>query len=287
MRFDTIPEEIKLLPKSFAMTKCFIEKGHVKKVPMSIYPKTKVSVTNPDTLYNWNDCVKRLCKDDYFDGICFAVSNNICCIDLDDCFDKIGNLSPFADNIVRNFTDTYIERSMSGNGLHIIFLCDVPINNIKTKQAEIYTNKHFITLTGDSINGVNVLKDKTRECKILYDYLISKRIKSIPHNEPKKVFFPVALSDDEVIEKAMRSKSGNKFEALYNGDWQSLNIGDNSQSAADISLCNSLAFWTGCNKSQMQRIFRSSGLYRNERKMDMAIDKAIAFNYRVYEGREV
>lgn len=47
---------------------------------------------------------------------------------------------------------------------------------------------------------------------------------------------------------------------LYGGNWQA--TGYPSQSKADMVLCMSLAFWTGKNYAQIDRIFRKSGLYR-------------------------
>ena len=38
--------------------------------------------------------------------------------------------------------------------------------------------------------------------------------------------------------------------------------GHASASEADLALCNALAFWTGKDASRMDRIFRSSGLFR-------------------------
>ena len=49
--------------------------------------------------------------------------------------------------------------------------------------------------------------------------------------------------------------------ALWNGEWEG-KFG--SQSEADLSLCCSLAFWTGKNKEQMDRLFRQSKLYREK-----------------------
>lgn len=46
---------------------------------------------------------------------------------------------------------------------------------------------------------------------------------------------------------------------MYDGNWQGKY---NSQSEADQALCNYLAFWTGCNAEQMDRLFRSGGLMR-------------------------
>jgi primase-polymerase (primpol)-like protein len=71
---------------------------------------------------------------------------------------------------------------------------------------------------------------------------------------------PTALSDAELIEKAMSAKNGAKFERLWNGS----TAGYESQSEADMALCCLLAFWTGNDESRMDRLFRESGLYREK-----------------------
>ena len=92
------------------------------------------------------------------------------------------------------------------------------------------------------------------------------------------------LSEREVIEKAENGKNGQVFLDLLNGNWKSLGIGDGTQSSADLKFANMLAFWCGCSEGIMRNIFRSSGMYRNERKMNLAIKKAIADCHTVYQG---
>lgn len=66
------------------------------------------------------------------------------------------------------------------------------------------------------------------------------------------------ISDAEVFQRIQGSKHRDKFNQLNSGD----TTGYPSQSEADLALCNMLAFWTGKNPEQMDRIFRGSGLYR-------------------------
>jgi primase-polymerase (primpol)-like protein len=73
---------------------------------------------------------------------------------------------------------------------------------------------------------------------------------------------------------------------LYAGDWQSLKIGDLTQSSADLSFCNRLAFWTNCDINMMIAIFEQSGLYRNQRKMMLAIRQAIQTCGSTYRPKE-
>ena len=47
--------------------------------------------------------------------------------------------------------------------------------------------------------------------------------------------------------------------ALWRGIWEDAH---DSQSEADLALCNHLAFWCGRNPARMDHLFRQSGLYR-------------------------
>ena len=70
---------------------------------------------------------------------------------------------------------------------------------------------------------------------------------------------PIDISDEEIVDKARSCKTGAAFQLLYSGGWQGIY---NSQSEADLALCNQLAFWTQRDAARMDRIFRSSGLMR-------------------------
>jgi transcriptional regulator with XRE-family HTH domain len=71
----------------------------------------------------------------------------------------------------------------------------------------------------------------------------------------------VYLDDQTLIEKAKSAKDGAKFTALWEGDIS----GYKSQSEADLALCCLLAFWTGGDYERIDRLFRQSGLYREDK----------------------
>ena len=71
------------------------------------------------------------------------------------------------------------------------------------------------------------------------------------------------MSDRDVVDKAISSKGGDTFKALYSG--QDL---QNNHSNSDMSLMNRLAFWCNGDKEQMLRIFATSGLFRENKSSD-------------------
>jgi primase-polymerase (primpol)-like protein len=68
------------------------------------------------------------------------------------------------------------------------------------------------------------------------------------------------LDDDTLLAKAQRAANGEKFRRL----WRGSTAGYSSQSEADLALCCLLAFWTGSDAGQMDRLFRQSGLMRGK-----------------------
>ena len=79
------------------------------------------------------------------------------------------------------------------------------------------------------------------------------------------------IADDILILKATLAKNGNKFKTLWDGvtlGYINKDTGKPDVSAADIALMNKLAFWTGGNPSQMERLFLRSGLGKRAKCID-------------------
>jgi len=71
---------------------------------------------------------------------------------------------------------------------------------------------------------------------------------------------PTTLSDDqELLQRAMLGRNGDKFRALWIGDTRAY---ASDHSRADLALCRYLAYWTGGDVARIDRLFRHSGLMR-------------------------
>jgi replicative DNA helicase len=92
------------------------------------------------------------------------------------------------------------------------------------------------------------------------------------------------MSDQDIIGKARGSKIGFDFEDLYNGD---ISKHGNDDSRADLALCSYIAFYTQ-DPAQIDRIFRSSGLYRDKWEREdyrrRTIETAIRGKSEIYSG---
>jgi putative DNA primase/helicase len=69
------------------------------------------------------------------------------------------------------------------------------------------------------------------------------------------------LDDDSVLARARSARNGERFRALFD---ESGLCGYASDSEADLALCLLLAFWTGRDVAQMDRLFRRSARMRDK-----------------------
>jgi len=69
------------------------------------------------------------------------------------------------------------------------------------------------------------------------------------------------VSDEELLEKILRSAQGTKLAALWRGQWEGAYA---SQSEADLALASMLAFWTQKDVSRIDALVRRSSLMRDK-----------------------
>ncbi len=220
-------------------------------------------------------------------GFVFSEDDPFTGIDLDDCLDLTGDPVPSAREIIDEF-NSYTEISPSGKGVKIFIVAAKRGSRCRSKaikgfaETEIYSKGRFFTVTGRLLPGCPPTVERRQEqldalCRRLWP----------PPPAPLPGFHG---SDDELIEKACTAANGERFKRLFEGD-TSPHGGDDS--AADLALCNYLAFWTGKDPDRMDRLFRRSGLMRekwDERRGDRTygqrtIDCAIASCSEVYTPR--
>ena len=133
-------------------------------------------------------------------GFVFSDKNDIAGIDLDGCFDEDDKLKPWAVPLVQTFYDTYMERSPSGKGLHIIFFAKLSLTGLKVvvdasgnpihvphgqipKEhpdyaggIEIYTSGRYFTVTWNRWNDASLdLEEHTADVQKLYNRLSAQR----------------------------------------------------------------------------------------------------------------
>ena len=269
--YEKIPEELKKLKQWV----CWCG----DKLPKNPHTGGNARSNDPKTWGTFQEAIKA--KDKYdFDGIGFEFAPPYFGVDLDKCIDKTDFIDEFVDGL-----QSYNELSKSGQGIHIICKGVLPEGGRRKGNVEMYSEGRYFIMTGRPYNeSYLTIEDCTEKIKPLH-------AKWIPKTQPAGIPKPIeklSLNDEEIIERARASKSGSLFQLLYQGEWQGLY---NSQSEADMAFCNLLAFWTQRDKSQMDRIFRQSGLMRAkwDRSQsgttygNITLDKAILSCKEVYQ----
>ena len=288
--YSAIPDELKALPQWCCWRK-EIRKGRPTKVPVDAKTGQLAESDNPDTWSTFPQAISHHEKHkEKVNGIGFFFSDSdpYTGIDLDKCIVN-GELAKEAQAVVFLF-DSYTERSISGEGLHIIIRGVKPGDRCKADDmdwcdhVEMYDKLRYFALTGDVYCGYHTIKSRQKELNEFYNELFPQRRKKEPQKQQRTRPEPnLFMSDQELIEKAMNSKNGAKFTALWNGDFS----GYESHSEGDLALCCLLAFWTGGDYDKIDRLFRQSGLYREkwerENYRSKTINKALENTTEFYD----
>lgn len=242
-------------------------------------------------------------------GIGVMFYDGLAGVDIDSHKWDDGN--PIADEVLELFKGTYIEKSPSGKGWHILFyvdygrlndagIIDDDLNLVGYKKknneldVESYLKGRYFTVTYSVEHPWFtdwVIRDMTDQ----YIVFLNKYM-AVEKPKPEvttRIVDAIDLSIEELIDKARTGDiNGTKFSALYDdGDLSAYN---NDHSAADQALCNYLAFWLGKDATKMDTAFRASALMRpkwdevhdgTRTYGDMTIDRAIQDQTDVYTGQ--
>ena len=264
--------------------------GRPTKIPYNAKTGGKAMSNNRQS---WSDYQTAFSACKKYDGMGFMFADGICGIDIDGA-DGHTKSNPLQNEILQLFEGTYIERSPSGSGFHILFRCDMSripkttdkegkikldtryYQKNKSNELECYfsglTNRYF-TYTGDRVSDTENITDKTEEVLYFLEKYMYKGGKRLSEN---------------IIDIARKAKNGTKFIDLYDrGDISGYN---NDESSADIALCNMLAFYLQGDINAIDTAFRGSALYRQKWERtdyrEATISNAIALcEGEYYKGR--
>lgn len=243
--------------------------GRRTKVPYNPRTGGKAQTDNPAT---FAPLAEAQAAQGRYDGLGVGIFGGLAAIDIDHCINGY-EWSELAKDIYETM-DCYTETSPSGEGLRLLFSVAPGFQydtsryyiNRKKLGLEVYvagcTNK-YVTVTGSALNDCQRLQPRDSQLMtVLEKYMVRPQPDSgaLPRNGEIGGGQPLDLSDGELLEKARSAKNGAAFSRLWDGDAGAYQ----SQSEADLALCNQLAFWTGRDPDRMDRLFRQSGLMRNK-----------------------
>jgi putative DNA primase/helicase len=234
--------------------------GESAKVPYSPISGRRASTSNPSTWGRYEQALA-FCAERGMDGVgyVFSAEDPYAGIDLDKCRDpQTSAIEQWAQEIITAL-NSYTEISPSGKGMHIIVRGALPPGGRRARLIELYDSGRYFTMTGVRLSGTpRSIEPRQAELDALHE-----RLWPVPPEAPgtwplgARIAAP-RLTDEEVLEKALGARNGEKFARLWTGDTSNYN---DDHSAADMALCSLLAFWTQ-DPEQIDRLFRQSGLIR-------------------------
>jgi putative DNA primase/helicase len=283
-----IPQELKDRPQWVAFK--------TDKTPVN--PKTggNAQADNPDT---WGTCEQAI---KYYNahkhngiagiGYEFSYYDPYTGLDWDDCRDSETGQLKYCAQVLLDYFDSFGEVSPSKTGIHILVEGKIPIGEGNQKalncggKVEAYRVDRYFTVTGNHLPGTpDTINPRDIELKAFHSQVIAKTKAPPKSPGPSPT---LNMADSEIIGKAKAAQNGDKFDRLWRGD---ISEYDGDDSAADMALCSILAFWIQ-NPGQIDRIFRTSGLFRD--KWDSrrgastygakTIDKALDTVTETYQG---
>lgn len=236
-----------------------------RKVPYTPHGRRANSI-DPAT---WSTFSAVVAKQDGFDGIGVVFDGTVLGVDLDNVVQN-GTLSHDIENFVAA-AKTYCELSPSGNGLHLYFCLTEPLKLEANKHAtetssyECYTEKRYFTFTGmpwqNSSSVRTIAPIEALELLGLLGYpwrkpsaeKVEARLESVVEDQ---------ITDDTLLKIMFAAKNGSAMSALYQGDVKAYN---NDDSSGDFDLCKTLAFYSGKNAAQIERLWLASPLGSREK----------------------
>lgn len=243
------------------------ETGRYNKIPISAITGKGAKSNDPRTWCRLDKALSYLAIRKDLSGLVLALTSydNLLGIDIDHCIDDNGKISDTAAEIIV-LADSYTEVSPSGHGIRIILRGGLPQGSRKNTASgvEMYDSNRFLTITGNHLpNAPRSINTRSEQVIAIHKRFVEKESY---YNTDAAVRTPknprtFELEDEELIELASYAANGETFEYLLAGDWESSYP---SQSEADAAFCCNLAWWSGWNPKQMDRIFRTSGLYRDK-----------------------
>ena len=236
--------------------------GKQTKVPIDPASGEYASTTDPETWSSFEAARKRAIREGE-DGLGFVFTNDdpIVGVDLDDCRDpETGAPEEWAKSVIESL-ESYTEVSPSGTGYHVLVSGSLPDGRNRKDDLEVYETARFFTVTGTHVDGTpTTVQERTDELQAVHADHLAPNEGSNSDGESTTGQATRSLADDELLGKAKNAENGEKFERL----WRGSTAGYESHSEADMALCSLLAFWTGGDEQQIDRLFRDSGLIREK-----------------------
>lgn len=252
--------------------------GKTDKLPINAHSGDVVSAHDPTNWLAAGEAVQmlQLYGDCYCVGFVFTTNDPFWFLDIDSAWDGAA-WSPLAQRLCAQLSGAAVEVSQSGRGLHLFGTGACPPHACKAVAhgLEFYTEGRFVALTGTGATGLASFDASTLLPGLVAEFFppIAERDDRKWSDQPVPEYGP-ERPDAEVIERALAARgsiSGARFADLWNRNVPVLQQHYPAdaepfydESSADGALAMHLAFWTGKNHEQMQRLMWQSQLVREK-----------------------
>ena len=256
------------IPERLRQPKSTVYCCHKNKIPTH---GTKPN--NLSSFFSFDDALKMIEPDE---GLGIGMWGYLCGIDIDHCVqDNI--ISPEAQSII-DFFDSYAELSVSGTGIHILFLCkeqhkDKDLYYVKLGKKhmkekalsgmeglEFYQGLHdhrYLTLTGKKVHDMNQEWIPGEKVQVFLDKYFKK---------PPLPTTSITVSSSDEEDKAWMRWTFRQVKPKKLVDcWYKLPTGSGgTESEDDLLFMCQLAFWSNKNPAVMRLCFEASPYYKNK-----------------------
>jgi len=149
--------------------------------------------------------------------------------------------------------DTYVERSPSGHGVHIITKGVIPGQRRRNGRYEIYSGARFFTMTGSQLSKSTEIK--AIDLQSFYTtYIEPKPIIGLETSVTKDRFHTQRVTDETLLQQLLLN---DRFALLYAGYTHQYS----SHSEAELAMCSIIAKYTQ-DMQLIDAIVQSSKLFR-------------------------
>ncbi|WP_434530157.1 hypothetical protein ACODNH_01285 (plasmid) [Haloarcula sp. NS06] len=207
------------------------------------------------------------------DGLAFYPTHDdpFTAVELSACRDpETGDLNDWARTVIETL-DSYTEAAYDGQSIRIIVAGQPP--SWTSGPIDICDAEFYISITGDRLSSTPAtVTERTTELRGVYKAWkgatdpseAAATLSAVDVQEfgglPSEPSVDVDLSDTAVIERAQYGPAGDVFRRLWTGS----SAGYANQMEADVAFCSQLAYWTGGDGEQIERLVRQSDRNRAE-----------------------
>ncbi len=161
---QAIPEELRHQRRWVCWDRTPRDDGRPSKTPINPRTGENASVSDPATWASFDEAVACAKANVRMGGVGFVLTDSDCwSLDLDHVISDDGEVSPSVLRFIDSLTPTYIERSPSGHGLHIVFRGERPAQLSRTRVQDAFGpgmnleifgggSARYITVTGNVWN---------------------------------------------------------------------------------------------------------------------------------------